>query len=132
MRGWLQHIEYQSHSSCLVAVLSHLVISNSAIPWTAACQVPLSMGILQARIQEWVVTPFSGGSSQPRGQTQVPQAGRFCTPPVPPGKPKNPGVASLSLLQGIIQTQESNQGVLHCRQILYQLSYQGNPAIMLG
>ena len=23
--------------------------------------------------------------------------------------------------------QESNQGLLHCRQILYQLSYQGSP-----
>ena len=31
------------------------------------------------------------------------------------------------LLQGIFQTQESNQGLLHCRQILYQLSYLGSP-----
>ena len=30
-------------------------------------------------------------------------------------------------LQGIFPTQESNQGLLHCRQILYQLSYQGSP-----
>ena len=45
----------------------------------------------------------------------------------PPGKPKNTGVSSLSLLQGIFQTQELNQGLLHCRQILYQLSYQGSP-----
>ena len=37
------------------------------------------------------------------------------------------GVASFSLLQGIFPTQESNQGFLHCRQILYQLSYQGSP-----
>ena len=28
-------------------------------------------GILQARILEWVAIPFSRGSSQPRGQTQV-------------------------------------------------------------
>ena len=28
-------------------------------------------GILQARILEWVAFPFSRGSSQPRGQTQV-------------------------------------------------------------
>ena len=32
---------------------------------------------------------------------------------------------SLSLLQGNFLAQESNQGLLHCRQILYQLSYQG-------
>ena len=43
----------------------------------------------------------------------------------PPGKPKNIGVGSLFLLQQIFPTQESNRGFLHCRQILYQLSYQG-------
>ena len=31
------------------------------------------------------------------------------------------------LLQGIFPTQESNLGLLHCRQILYQLSYEGSP-----
>ena len=35
---------------------------------------------------------------------------------------KNAGVGSHSLLQGIFLTQESNQGLLHCRQILYRLS----------
>ena len=47
-------------------------------------------------------------------------------PAEPPGKPKNTGVGSISLLQ-IFPTQESNWGLLHCRQILYQLSYQGSP-----
>ena len=37
------------------------------------------------------------------------------------------GVGSLSLLQGIVPTQGSNPGLPHCRQILYQLSHQGNP-----
>ena len=40
---------------------------------------------------------------------------------------KNTGVGSLSLLQGIFLTQKSNRGLLHCREILYQLSYQGSP-----
>ena len=40
---------------------------------------------------------------------------------------QNTGVGSLSLLQGIVLTQESNWGLLHCRRILYQLSYQGSP-----
>ena len=44
----------------------------------------------------------------------------------PQGKPKNTGVGSLSLLQRIFPTQEPNQGFLHCRSILYQLSYQGS------
>ena len=48
-------------------------------------------------------------------------------PDTPPGKPKNTGVGSLSLLQHIFPTQESNQGLLRCRQILYRLSYQGSP-----
>ena len=39
----------------------------------------------------------------------------------------NTGVGSLSLLQGIFPTQELNQGLLHCRWILYQLSYQESP-----
>ena len=38
---------------------------------------------------------------------------------------QNTGVGSLFLLQGIFPTQESNWCLLHCRQILYQLSYQG-------
>ena len=41
-------------------------------------------------------------------------------------KPKNTEMGSLSFLQQIFPTQESNQGLLHCRQILYQLSHQGS------
>ena len=48
-------------------------------------------------------------------------------PSEPPRKPKNTGVGSLSLLQGIFLTQKSNQGFLYYRQILYHLSYQGSP-----
>ena len=44
-------------------------------------------------------------------------------PSEPPGKPENTGVGILSLLQEIFLTQESNWSLLHCRQILYQLSY---------
>ena len=43
-----------------------------------------------------------------------------------PGKPKNTGVGSLSPLWGNLPTLESNQGLLHCRWILYQLSYPGS------
>ena len=48
-------------------------------------------------------------------------------PAEPQGKLKNAGVGSLSFLQQIFPTQELDQGLLHCRQILYQLSYQGSP-----
>ena len=47
-------------------------------------------------------------------------------PAEPQGKPKYTVVGSPSLLQSIFLTQESNQGLLHCRQILYQLSYEGS------
>ena len=43
---------------------------------------------------------------------------------------QNTVVGSLSLLQGIFPSQESNQGLLHCRQILYQLSRKGSPRIL--
>ena len=36
------------------------------------------------------------------------------------------GVGSLSLLQGIFLIQGLNPGLLHCRQILYQLSRKGS------
>ena len=42
-------------------------------------------------------------------------------------KDREAGVGSLSLLQQIFPTQRSNQGFLHCRQIFYQLSYEGSP-----
>ena len=35
------------------------------------------------------------------------------------------------LLQGIFPTQGLNLGLLHCRQILYQLSYKGNPKVKM-
>ena len=43
---------------------------------------------------------------------------------------QNTEVGSHSLLQGIFPTQQSNPGLLYHRQILYQLSHQGNPGIL--
>ena len=51
-----------------------------------------------------------------------------CSPWNSPGQ--NTGVGSCSLLQGIFPTQGSNPGLLHCRQILYQLSHKGSPRIL--
>ena len=105
-------------------------------------------GILQARILEWVAISSSRGSSWPRTEpvsvTTPALAGGFL-----PTRPtwesesdsvmsdslwphglnstqnslgQNTGVGSLSLLQGIFSTQGLNWNLLHCRQILYQLS----------
>ena len=72
--------------------------------------------------------PSSRGFSQLRSSAL--QAGSFQSEPR--GKPKNTGVGSLSLLQGIFPTQVSSPGLLHCRQIHYQPSYRGSPRLSLG
>ena len=64
-------------------------------PWTIAHQVPLSMGILQARILEWVVMPFSRGSSRPRDQTRSPALQAVSLPSEPPRKPMQSAPDSL-------------------------------------
>ena len=82
-------------------------------------------GILQARILEWVVFPFSRRSSQPRDLPRSPTLQADSLPAEPQREAQNTGVGSLSLLQWIFPTQESNWGLLNCRWILYQLSYEG-------
>ena len=80
-------------------------------------------GLLQARILEWVAFPFSRGSSHPGIERMTPALQVDSLPAEPQGKPKNTGVGSLPLLQQIFPTQEWNWGLLHCRWILYQLSW---------
>ena len=71
--------------SCLLVsslcMLSHSDTSDSFVtPWTVAHQAPLSTGIYQARILEWVSMPSSKGSSWLRDWTQVSHvAGGFFT-----------------------------------------------------
>ena len=69
--------------------------------------------------------PSLGDLSNPGIKPRSPALQADFLPAEPLGKPKNTVLSSLSLLQRIFLTQESNQGFLHCRQILYQLSYQG-------
>ena len=128
-----------------VQLLSHVWFFVT--PWTAAHQAFLSItncwSLLKLMCIELVMPSnhliicypillpprllFSRGSSQPRDQTQVSCIeGRFFTSWAT-GKTKNNGVGRLSNFQRIFPTQESNRGLLHCRHILYQLSYQGSP-----
>ena len=74
-------------------------------------------GILKARILEWVAFPFSKGSSYPGIEPRSAALQADSLPAEPQGKPKNTGVDSLSLLQQIFPTQESNQDLLHCRRV---------------
>ena len=77
----------------------------------------------------WSGQPFSspGDLPNPGIKPRPPTLQEESLPVELQGKPKNTAVGSLSLLQGIIPTQESNQGLLHRRWILYQLSYHGSP-----
>ena len=84
-------------------------------------------GILQARILKWVAFPSPGNLPKPRIEPRSPTLQADSLPTEPPGKPKSTGVGSLALLCRIFPTNELNWGLLHCRQILYQLSYQGSP-----
>ena len=57
-----------------------------------------------------------------------------CQPPLFTefSREKNTGVGCHFLLQGILLTQGSNSGLLHCRHILYHLSYEGSPNLHLN
>ena len=83
--------------------------------------------VLQSRILDWVVFPSPGDLLNPGIKPRPPALRAYYLPAEPQLKPKNTAVGSLSLLQGIFPTQKSNQGLLHYRQILYYLSYQGSP-----
>ena len=86
-------------------------------------------GILQARILEWVAFPVPRGSSNPGIKPRSPALQGDFLPAEPQGKPKNTGMGSLSLLQWIFPIQESNQGLLHCRQILLPAELPGKPGM---
>ena len=59
-----------------------------------------------------------------------------CSPPGCSVYGDSPGrntiVGFHAIFQEIFPTQTSNRNLLHCRQILYQLSYQGSPMMQLG
>ena len=87
-------------------------------------------GILQVRILEQGAFPFSTDLPNPGIEPRSPALQADSLPAEPQGKPKNTGVGSLSLLQGIFPTHELNWGLLRCRRILYQLSHQGSPVLL--
>ena len=103
--------------------LSHVRLS--ATPWTVAHQAPQCMGFSRPEYWSGLSFPPPGNLPNPETKPVSPALQADSLPAEPPGKSKNTGVGSLSLFQGIFLTQESNQGLLHCKRILYQLSYQG-------
>ena len=140
----LQHArlpETSKGKACPALCLLQSALHHTPVPWRPPVKIKVVQsrptlcdpmdytvhGILQARILEWVAFPFSRGFSQPRDRTQVSCiAGRFFAKLSHKGSPRS-GVGSLSFLQRIFPTQESNWSLLHCRGILYQAEPQGKP-----
>ena len=91
-----------------------------------ACQAPLSVGFSRQEYWSGLPCPPPGDLSNPEIEPRSPALQADSLLSEPPGKPMNTGVGSLSLLQGIFLFQELKQGLLHCRQILYQLLSQGS------
>ena len=86
-----------------------------------------------SRPEYWSGQPFPspGDLPNPGIKPGSPELRMDSLPAEPQEKPKSTGVGSLSLLQWISPTQESNGGLLHCRLILHQLSHQGNPILYI-
>ena len=97
-------------------------MSDSPTPWTIQ-----SMEF--SRPEYWSGYPFpSPGDLSSSGiEPTSPTLQEDSLPAEPQRKSKNTRMGSLSLFQRIFLTQELNWRLLHCRQILHQLSYQGSP-----
>ena len=92
-----------------------------ATMWTVTLQAPLSLGF--SRREYWSGLLFSSPEDLPDPGIELRSSALQVDSLLsePPGKPKNTVVDSLSLLQGIFPTQESNWVLLHYKWILYQL-----------
>ena len=79
-----------------------------------------------SRPEYWSGRPFPspGDLPNPGAEPRSPTLQADSFPAELPGKPKNTRMGSLSLLHQICPTQDSNRGLLHCKRILYQLSYE--------
>ena len=130
MSNSLQPMDYIFHGILQARILEWVKVKVKSLsrvrlfatPWTVAYQAPRSMGF--SRQEYWSGLPF-------------PSPGDLPNPGIEPGSPAlqtdtlpSEPLGSLSLLQWIFLTQELNQGLLHCRQILYHMSHKGSPRIL--
>ena len=119
------------HALCACVPLSsgHLVVSDSLRPhglWPTRLLCPWDCPGKNTGVG---CHASSRGSFNPGIKPRFLALQADSLPSEPLGKPKNTRVGSLSLPQGIFQAQEWNRGLLHCRWILHQLTYQGSPEL---
>ena len=106
-------------------MLSHVQLF--ATPWTVATRLLCPRGFSRQEYWSGLPWPLPGDLLNLGMEPRPPSLQTDALPSEQPGKPINTGVGSISLFQEIFPTQELNRGLLHCRRILYQLSYQGSP-----
>ena len=116
------------HSEC--SYLSEDSVLHSQWKWKSLNHVWLFVTLdlyspWYSPVQNTEMEPFPSPGHRPNTgiKPRSPTLQAVCLPVEPQGKPKNTGMGNLSLLQRIFPTQD----LLHCRWILYQLSYQGSP-----
>ena len=78
-----------------------------------AYQAPLSIEFSRQEYWGGLPCPPPGDLSNPEIETRSPALWVDSSASEPPGKPKNIGMVSFSLLQGIFPTQELNECLLH-------------------
>ena len=111
--------------SCIMCCAESLSrVRLFVILWAVARQAALSMGVLQGGILEWVAMLSSGGSSNPGIKPRSPTLKQILYPLSHKGSPRVLKWVAYLFSMGSSLAQESNLGLLHCRWILYQLSYQ--------
>ena len=81
------------------------------------------MGILQARILEWVAMPSLGFFPTQESSPGLLHCRQILYHLSPQGSPQILERVAYPFSRGSSLTQESNWNLLHCRQMLYQLSY---------
>ena len=144
---WLIHMDaWQKATRYCKAIILQLKINNFFKKWsclsTTSYKCGNILGVVSNSLQShglyspWnslsqntgvgSLFPSPGDLPNPGIEPRSPTLQMDSLPAGPQAKPKTTGMGSLSLLQWIFPTQELNRGLLHCRWIHYQLSYQGS------
>ena len=129
-RNFLKYVFFVQSLSCVWLF---------ATPWTVACQASLSFisswSLLKLMSTELYTYVYACVRAKLLQSCRALCSPMDCSPPgssVHGNSPgKNTTVGYHVLLQGIFPTQGLNPGLPHCRQILYQLSFQGSPCMYI-
>ena len=77
---------------CVISMFSCSVVSDSATPWTAVCQAPLSIGFSRQEYLSGLPCTPPGDLPNPGIEPRSPALQEDSLPTEPPGKPHNFGL----------------------------------------